>query len=361
MKCGVGDYTCYLAQALASKPEIRVGVLTSVEASQAAVCKSYDVLPVIKRWNKGCILAFVRAVRAWNPDVVHVQYPTQGYRGGGLPILVPLICFLLGRPVVQTWHEPNRGFILPYQFLKTIVPTRIVAVRPAYLALLTRAHRLALFGRDIIFIPNASSLPAAKVSEEERRELRAHYLGGQQRLLMHYGFIYPTKGVELLFRIADPARDQLVIAGEVPVNHSYGDEIRQLASTELWRGKVAILGFVPVADLVRLLAVADGVILPYRLGGGEWNTSIHGAVLQRSFVLTTSLSQRGYDNKRNVYYANVGDVEEMKSALDRYAGTRRAFDPDVDRDEWPEIAGKHHTLYSEFISNVDGSRDVQLS
>ena len=358
MKCGIGDYTRYLAQALANEPGVKVGVLTSTQAGASADGKKFEVLPVMKRWKISEVATLARNLRAWKPDIVHVQYPTQGYLGGSLHWFIPLVCFFLRRPVVQTWHEPYSVFPMPLRFLMSVVPTRIVVVRPAYLTLLSYPQRLALLGRNVTFIPNASSLPALRLSDEERRDLRTHYLKGQQRLLVYYGFVYPHKGIELLFLVADPARDQLVIAGEIPVEDPYGAEIRQLASAPPWLGRATIVGFLPVAEVVQLLAVADAVVLPYRLGGGEWNTSIHGAVLQRTFVLTTSVTQRGYDKKRNVYYAEVGDVEDMKAALCQYAGVRRALDPEVDRDEWPEIARKHHALYSRFVSHAATSRDV---
>jgi len=73
-------------------------------------------------------------------------------------------------------------------------------------------------------------------------------------------------------------------------------------------------------------------------------------VLQGAFLITTSVMQNGYDAKRNVYYAGVDNVQEMKSALGDYAGRRRAYDHDVDRDEWGQIAAEHHSLYESLLS-----------
>ena len=85
------------------------------------------------------------------------------------------------------------------------------------------------------------------------------------------------------------------------------------------------------------------MVLPFRDGGGEWNSSIHAAVAQGTFVLSTSRTETGYDPTRNVYLAEVENVDEMKVALTSYAGTRRntAMDPD----EWISIADRHQAFY----------------
>ena len=172
----------------------------------------------------------------------------------------------------------------------------------------------------------------------------------QKRLVVFFGFVYPNKGVELLFEIADPDLDQIVIAGEIDKKSDYGREIIRCASVERWLGKVTVTGCLPAPEVAALLAVAAAVILPFVSGGGEWNTSIHGAVLNGAFVITTSLTQSGYDKKRNIYFAKVGGVQEMRSALSLYAGIKREFNADIGMDEWRLIADEHRTLYKRLLS-----------
>ena len=62
-------------------------------------------------------------------------------------------------------------------------------------------------------------------------------------------------------------------------------------------------------------------------------------------MITTSLTKSGYDEKLNVYYAKVDDVQEMKLALNTYAGKRRMHDIDIDKDEWRQIAKDHISFY----------------
>ena len=350
MRCGVGDYSHNLVEALAVDPEIHVGVLTSVSAGEMGKTGRVEVYPVIKRWRLDEARKVVKTIRHWSPDIVHVQYPTQGDVKGLLPWLLPMISFFMGKKVVQTWHEGYGRRDAPKLFLKSIVPSRLVFVRLQYKGNLHPLLRWALWKKKSVFIPNASSVCRIDMSEREKEVLKRQYLKKQKRLVVFFGFMLPHKGVELLFEIADPATDQIVIAGEIDEEGDYPHEIMRRASVESWLEKVTITGFLPAADVAALLAVADAVILPFRTGGGEWNTSIHGAVLNGAFVITTSLTQSGYDKKRNVYFTKVDGIQEMRSALATYAGMRRGYDADIDRDEWRQIADEHRSLYEDLLS-----------
>jgi glycosyltransferase involved in cell wall biosynthesis len=349
MKCGIGDYSFYLANALAADPEIEVAVLTSADAKVEGAAERVTRFSVMNRWSLAEARKIIEVIRNWSPDIVHIQYPTQGYRHGRLPWLLPAIAFFLGKKVVQTWHEGYSRRDTPELLLKSIIPSTLVVVRPGYEGNLHPALHWALWNRQCIYIPNASTIPRVALDEREKLKIRARYLKSQKRLVVFFGFVYPHKGVELLFDIANPATDCIVIAGEMGNDSAYSLEIERRASAEPWRGKVTVTGFLSPADSAALLSAADAAVLPFRLGGGEWNTSIHAAVIQGTFVVTTSLNQTGYDQTRNVYYSKVDAVSEMKSALDDYSGTRRKYTADVDSDEWHNIAIRHRSLYETLL------------
>jgi glycosyltransferase involved in cell wall biosynthesis len=350
MKCGIGDYTSKLARAL-SVSRVRVGVLTSVFDGKLEETEGIKIFPVIKKWQFRESLKAIKIIRSWSADIVHIQHPTQGYGSGLLPWILPIISFLMRKKVVQTWHEAYGRRKAPKLFLKSMVPASLVFVRPQYKDCLHPMLSWALWNKKIEFIPSASCIPRAQINAQETGALRKRYLNKQKRLIVFFGFVYPHKGAELLFDIADPDLDQIVIAGVIdPKEKDYLNKITQRASTAPWAGKVTITDFLPAQEIAALLAVADAVILPFRDGGGEWNTSIHGAVLNGAFVVTTSLTQKGYDNKRNVYFTKIDDIAQMQSALAAYAGTRRQYDPEIDKDEWLQIAERHRLLYEGILS-----------
>ena len=73
-----------------------------------------------------------------------------------------------------------------------------------------------------------------------------------------------------------------------------------------------------------MLAAADAVVLPFRSGGGSWNSSIKAAAVQGTFVLTTSTERHGLDPDGNVYYARPSDAKDLMEALRRHLGRRSA-------------------------------------
>jgi len=352
MKCGVGDYSYHLVKALAADPKIHIGVLTSAFDGALNKISGVEIFPVIKKWGLAEIPHVMKIIRQWSPDIVHIQYPTQGYYGKGwLPLVLPLISFMTGKTVVQTWHEGYSLRNAPVFFIKSIVFGGLVFMRAQYKETLHPMLRWALWKHKTVFIPIASNITASKIDKQSKDALRQKYLKKQARLIVFFGFVYPHKGIELLFEIADPASDQIVIAGEIGAAGDYGQEISRRYSAGPWLGKVTITGFLPNDDISALLSVADAVILPFRSGGGDWNRgSVKASVTHGAFTITTSLTQNGYDKKHNLYYAKVDDVPEMKTALHDYAGKRRSYDAEIDRNEWLEIADQHRSFYDNLLS-----------
>lgn len=346
MKCGVGDYSYCLAEALSQNSSIQVAVLTSIFDSTSSPPYSHEVFPKIKNWDITELFTVIKIIWSWSPSIVHIQYPTQGYGNRLLPWLLPVTAFMLGKKVVQTWHEHYSTREVVKFLLKALTPSALIFVRAEYVSKMHSRLRSFISKKKWVYIPNASAFSRAELDEQSKNKLKRDYLKEQKRLIVFFGFIYPHKGVNLIFDIADSKSDYIFIAGQFDSKSDCFKEIKERSTSEQWQGKVTISGFLSKDEISMLLAVADAVVLPFRLGGGEWNTSIHAAVLNGAFVLTTSLNQKGYDKKRNIYFAEVDNIQEMKRALSEYIGVRREFDPDTDKDEWQGIAKKHISLYN---------------
>jgi len=350
MACGVGDYTSGLAKALVAHGDISVCVLTSKGASEHDIVNALQVFPIMNNWTLVELFKAVKVIWSSCSDIVHIQYPTQGYKGGLLSWFIPLIALLMRKKVVQTWHEIYSSSNDIRLLIKGVVSGGLVVVRPEYEKKLPTKLQWILRNKKMRFIRNASAIPNINLSKRKQAEVKRKYIKEQKRLIVFFGFIYPHKGTELLFDIADPELDQIVIAGQFGSDDKYHQKILERANAKPWAGKVTITGFLSSQDIASLLAVSDAVILPFRTGGGEWNTSIHTAVLQKSFVLTTSESCIGYDEKNNVYYSEIDNIQEMKTALDAYAGKRRINNSEIDRDEWERISDDHYALYKTLLN-----------
>lgn len=106
-RCGIGDYTAYLATGLASQ-----GIETYVLTTDQPEIKALDqlhlkVVKPVPSWRLFYLPRFLRSLWNIRPDLVHVQYPTRGYRYHLLVNVFPMIgrLFLNRAVLVVTLHE----------------------------------------------------------------------------------------------------------------------------------------------------------------------------------------------------------------------------------------------------------------
>ena len=351
--CGVGDYVASLADALDGLGGIEVAVLTDRRARKMGTSSGVEVFPIARGWDISDLKPILTTIREWTPDALHLQYPTHGYADSLLPWMLPLVLSVLGIPVVQTWHENIFTGFSWRALALALAPSRLVVVRPNYEAMLpTWARRLVRLRRPQ-FIPSASSIPRVELSDSVRHDIRRQLNSSAKYFVAYFGFIYPNKSVDLLFDVLDPEQDHLVLIGQINQDHPYQREIRVRAQREPWRGKVTITDFLPKEEVARFLAAVDAVLLPFRDGGGPWNTSIKAAALQGTFVLTTSRERQGYDPSSNIYFSKPGDIADMRLALRQYIGCRNAY-PSAERyASWESIAQEHKSLYRELLGNAE--------
>lgn len=348
MRCGVGDYAATLAEALAKLRETEVAVLTDTRACTARSGVNFEVFPIVHGWKISDLSHIIKTIRRWKPDVVHLQYPTQGYGRSWVPWFLPIILFLLNVKIVQTWHEdfPMGGW---HNLPIAIVPGGLIVVRPNYVASMPVWSRWLIRNKCFEFIPNASAIPKIELGDAERSCLHNRFTSAATPIVAFFGFVYPHKGVDQLFQILDPARHHLLLICDLDVRDPYHKTLLDHMSHGKWVGNVTVTGFMPAEEVGRLLAMADAVVFPFREGGGRWNTSVHGELAQGTFVLATSYEQHGYFPPENIYYARPGDVADMRHALQLYLGSRNCdatTNPDI---TWEAIANMHKTLYETLL------------
>jgi glycosyltransferase involved in cell wall biosynthesis len=346
MNCGVGDYTAGLARELAALGTLDIGLLTTRVPGRAAdKIAGVEVLEAFEHWTWGSFAAARATLRGWPPDLLHIQYPAQGYDGLLLTPLTQWFRRWRGRPVVATMHE----HVMPHRLgnlLMAQAANVIVSVRPNFRAGYRKGLSWTTLLKPFHFIPNASTLPQVEPAPELVRAVRQRYgVPAGKALVAYFGLLYPRRGVDQLFQIADPAAHHLVIVGgQTPQAAAYHQRLTELATQKPWHGSAILAGFLPDREAAAVLASADAVVLPFVGGGGIWNTSLHAARLQGTFVVATSTDEHGYDPRRNVYWARSGDIDDMRQALGRHLGTRQPGSAD-DVPRWPQIAEKHRQLY----------------
>jgi len=355
MRCGVGDYTACLAKALGKRKDTRVAVLSDEAAGLAHPEDNIEIFPIIRGWTILDVVRILRKLRDWRPDVVHIQYPTQGYGRHILPWLLPLMLLLLKVPVIQTCHGYFHTRLthslraLP----NLMISGTVIVVTPNHENMMHPLYRWIARHKHFQFIPNASSIPKVHLSDQERATIRAKYARGADRLITFFGFASPGKGIETLFEIADPGSSYLVLICDLTSadpthksSYTYHELLRDRLNREPWSGRATVTGFLPPDEVGRILAASDAAVFPFRDGyGGIWNTSTKAATLQGTFVLVTSREKHGYDPEDNVYYALPGDLADMRRALSLYI--RRRNDAGGRNTDWDSVADAHVQCYAD--------------
>ncbi len=350
MPCGVGDYTARLAEAFGRDPRDqpeRFDHSFARRTTPRGGPQSFRRLAIIDCWTARSLPVALRAM--WpRPDIVHIQYPSLGYKSLGLvAALASIARWCLRVPVVATLHEHIDPDFGSRGVLMLAAARSFVIVRPEFRKDIRPRWAWTLRDKEFRFISNASNIPRVQRTDELVNQVRRRWNVGDRRLIAYFGFIQPKRGIEQIFEIADPNRHVLaIIGGRLSAHGSYFDQLVASTQSTPWRDAVRFTGFLPATDVAQLLAAADAVVLPFIEGVGAWSTSLHAASLQGSFVLTTSTQQSGYHADTNVFYAAPNNIPQLRQALAEHEGQRHPGS-ESNSPSWPEIAGRHEALYRE--------------
>ena len=334
-RCGVADYLWHLVEAMASRADMDIAVLSACPhpAGFSRPVRHYRGQDPLRLRDAA------KAIRDFAPDIVHIQYPTSRAISRHIPLFVRRV---LRIKVVQTWHEHyddcnqlgwrNLLGLDGVVHVRDDLPQRL----PPWLQ--------AMLRRTAVHIPNASTIPALRLTDDERLAVRER-IGGARQLVTFFGFVNPNKGVDRIFELADPARHHLLLICDLDPSTDYRRQVLALAQSESWRGNVTITGFLPPAEVGQLLAASDAIVFPFATGIGDWNTSVQAALASGSFVVGTSgnNSRLGHDESRNLTLVPCGDWQAFRAGL--LAGLGRRREPDVSN-AWSAIAEAHQKFYA---------------
>ena len=357
-RCGIGDYTALLCTALASNGT-HVSVVTSGDQGTAYRDGNPTVLPVVHNWSLLNGARIIRAILKCKPDIVHFQFPTNGY----FDMLAPILGLLpKGPKVVVTMHEPMsvKPSRLPWLFrpirnwLSIALADAIIVVAQSYAEFLQGvSERIRRIPCELI--PIASNIPVSQLSTEGVREVRRQ-LGIPQGTLVltHFGFVHPRKGFDQVLDLIKVLEQRkvpavLLVLGELPGRDPYQrDLLDRISIDPVLRSAVKILGYLDSDAIADHLAVSDACVLPFVDGVHPKRGSFLAALDQGIFIVTTSDPPKGYIADENVYYAKRGDVDEMALAVQRHAALRKSAASHSVR-TWEAVAQEHLGLFKRLL------------
>ncbi|UBU13770.1 glycosyltransferase [Nonomuraea gerenzanensis] len=269
---GIGTYTHVLAQAVRER-----GHEIAVVAARPHPDAPEEVVGALG----GGRAPLREAVDRFRPDVVHVQFAVPAF-GTRAPAVARWLAAPGGVPAVATLHEVTRDTALLrgpgralYRHLARGCDRLVVHTRPA----LATLGALGLDGRATV-IPHFSAPPPPATTTAA--ELRARFgLGDDDRLLLAFGHIHVSKGLDDLVRAvamlppATRAGVRVVVAGAVRRRHGpfrafeardhlHEATVRRLAGRHGVRDLLVFTGYVPDGAVAAWFDAAEAVVLPYR-------------------------------------------------------------------------------------------------
>ncbi len=348
MKCGVGDYLYQLLSEMGKMRNLNISLITSSECIEQM--QGVSIYPIIKRWDFTAFPQIIKTVSKIRPDIVHIQYPTIGYKKYLFPSFLPVLLKVLGvKKIVQTWHEPlSRKGLFRY-FPNLLVDSIIINVESDYLNKLPNFYANLLNKKIRCYIPISSNIPMSKLDNKEKLSLRKRIFKEQyqKNIIAYFGFITPNKGLEYLFQAANPEKDSILLICELKESDKYHNKIKDIINSDRWKKNVVLTGYLPNEKVADYLAIADMAVFPFIKGCSERNGSVLAALLQNTFVITTSFEKNGYFGNEHIYYVHPGNKTELEQAIIRY----RKQNIHQERQSsslvkpWSEIAMMHERIY----------------
>lgn len=336
VQSGIGDYTYFLANALALG-DCTVDVVTSSGEGDDGL---YPLVPgvmvhrVVGKWGLRALPQLVRAIVDLNPQVLVVQYAPHAYDRRGITLgvnLLPAVIRMTSRiRVVVNFHEVhvtfNRLFTrclasLWQRAMAFLIATPGQAVTVACSEWVTRLRRSGAW-KPIQVIPVGSSIPRVRIGTEQaegiRRELGLH---GGAILVGGFGAAGRDRDLNMLLeaiaRLKEEYPVKLVWLGDPGFSlERYGDierllETRGLSDDVLWTGSL------PHPRISALMSVCDLFVMPFVDGVSLRRTSLAAALGHALPILATKGKHvdRVFAHGENIYLVDVGDREGFAQGL----------------------------------------------
>jgi glycosyltransferase involved in cell wall biosynthesis len=331
-RCGVGDYTYFLAVALA-----RIGYDVHVLTSVGEVDESLYPLPpnanvhrVIRSWGTRGLPEILRHLRKLDPHVLLIQYSPHAFDRRGITFAINVLPVVVrvssGIEVVTNFHE----MYIPFEWsFKRAIGALWQRAAAAFLA--AGSHKLTVTSsqwhrllrhlgirKSVQLIPVGSNIPVARLSEEERAQLRKELLGSSAGLLVGGFGSQQHRDIPAVLcglrELKKQGRVKLLWIGGGEPNQQHRASIeRFMNASGLDKNEVEWTGVLPHPQVSRCLAACDLIILPFVDGVSTRRTSAVTALQHRLLLLTTrgAVPEPWFIHGHNVYLIPAGDTEAL--------------------------------------------------
>lgn len=359
MPGGVGAYTACLVGEWAAAGH-RVSILARPAAQDAR--EGVVMHNVAPGWGLPALALIRHWAQQQQLDVVNLQYQTAIYDMSGWMHFTPRVSPV---PVVTTFHD----LLVPYLFPKAgrlrewIVHTLARASAAAVTTNEGDYARLASLPQRRL-IPIGSNIAVTPLSDDQRAALRASVAAPDELLLLHFGFLYPNRGVEDVFHALHALRQageraRLVMVGGRaggPTDAAYVAHLDALSAALGLHDCITWTGYADDAQVSAWLQTADWVVLPFRDGASYRRGSLIAAIAHGCAILTTqpAAPMAGLVDGQHLLCVPPADAASIAAALLRVgrdealrARLRQHARAARGQFEWPRIAQQFLDVFAE--------------
>lgn len=364
--CGVGDYTRCLAEELAGQGE-DVVVVTS-DRYRGSTEGHVRIVPTFRRWSWDAAMRLAKLSTSFRADIIHFQYTPELYGRGMGMVLAPLLLRMQARQtaVVVTFHTLIGGGFRSKLMAPYLLATahHSISANEEVTALIHR--RLPMLRRRVSEIPIGANIPVVLVTPGASKDTLRASLGLPLKgpIMVHFGLIYPGKGLETLFEALSSIRRvhpgaRLVVVGDTRTeNRGYRDALMGLAVRLDVTPAIIWTGSLTGEEVSRFLQAADIFVVPYDGGVSIRRGSLmaglaHGLPVVSTYPVVPSAYLRDGDNISLVPSRDPRALAERIVSLltqpDDAIRMGKAAAALAERFTWPAIARETRDLYARLL------------
>jgi glycosyltransferase involved in cell wall biosynthesis len=360
--CGVGDYTVRLAEELARQGEdMQVLCSTAYRGGDGGAVR---VIPDVERWTLGVARDVLR-LRMRTRAVLHLQYTPVLYGPhAGFRLVTALARLRRARvPTVVTFHTLTGGsrWSPLWAVLLLASASASIAANAEVEGMVRR--RLPALARRLRTIAIGSNVePAGTAGDGSGRRLVGVLPAAP--LLVHFGLIYPGKGLETLLHAFETLRRRhptarLVLVGDTPPESEAYRAVLQRMIPQNGMGAVTWAGRRSEREVSSILAAADLFVAPYDDGASTRRGSLLAAVAHGLAIVTTTpaLASADFRDGDTVAIVPPRNPDALAARLDTLLATpeacarlRAGARGLAARFAWPRIAEDTRQVYERAVA-----------
>lgn len=320
-KCGVGDYLFELVKKLKER-NINVDVLSE------------------KDWSFKNFLKLKKKIQLINPDFIHIQFPSAGFKFSIYPTLLSLMKnAVVTIHEVSKFHPIRRLYLFPFSLKAKLVFTNKYEQKYFY-------KYFPWTNKTSYVIPIGSNIQSKELAT----------ISKLSNNIVYFGQIRPNKGIEDLVKLANLiVQNQLhfnvIIAGQLLDRYKpYFDSLQQLSGFSNINWQLDL----PMNEVQCLLGNNLICYLPFPDGASERRGSFLAALANKMLIFTTVGLQTPKEWEAVIIPVtsphDVLMILKMKSKQDLISiasNKSTLIDEILFKHSWENIADNHIAIWKE--------------